>query len=473
MKKDICSANECYNLAIQNMHKHNLITAQKFFYQTIQLNPNHFQALYNLATIFGQNNCLHSAKKYFQQSLQNKEFNIKCWLNLAIVCVELEDWQAVITNAQHYIDAVPKSIKAYLLLGFAYLKSEQYEKAEEYYLRVMQLDSDNMQAKYHLALIYTLQSKNTLALQQLNNQRDIDLDNFTANDCYNLAVIYHKSFQYDKAELCYLNCLLKDKDNFLANYNLASLYHKQQKIPAAIKYYKIALQLRPNAIDISYILSALSGENLKQAPLAYIEKLFDHYANTFEQELQVLKYQSPQQLYEIFINKCSYENIEQKLNILDLGCGTGLAGEAFADVAETITGIDISKNMLEIAAKKNIYTSLDVIDIKQFLQRKLCFDLIIACDTLVYFGDLSNIMQNIALNLHEKGFFVFTVEKLLSSDAKNYYLSSSGRFQHEYEYIEQLSKNFQLNLYHHEEIILRQQNQQNVAGFAFILQKYS
>jgi len=46
--------------------------------------------------------------------------------------------------------------------------------------------------------------------------------------------------------------------------------------------------------------------------------------------------------------------------VLDLGCGTGLVGQALIDNKfEKITGVDCSEGMLQEAEKKDVYTVLN------------------------------------------------------------------------------------------------------------------
>lgn len=46
------------------------------------------------------------------------------------------------------------------------------------------------------------------------------------------------------------------------------------------------------------------------------------------------------------------------LDILDLGCGTGLIGSWFKDYARTLVGVDVSPTMLDMATKKGCYQEL-------------------------------------------------------------------------------------------------------------------
>ena len=54
--------------------------------------------------------------------------------------------------------------------------------------------------------------------------------------------------------------------------------------------------------------------------------------------------------------------------LLDLGCGTGLTGGTLRDMVDDITGIDISENMVEIAHEKDLYETLYVAEVEDFLE---------------------------------------------------------------------------------------------------------
>ena len=53
---------------------------------------------------------------------------------------------------------------------------------------------------------------------------------------------------------------------------------------------------------------------------------------------------------------------------LDLGCGTGLSGQAFIDMIDVLDGIDLSAKMIELAEAKKIYRHLYAGNIINFLQ---------------------------------------------------------------------------------------------------------
>ena len=82
------------------------------------------------------------------------------------------------------------------------------------------------------------------------------------------------------------------------------------------------------------------------------------------------------------------------LRVLDLGCGTGLSGLNLKPWAAHLTGVDLSPEMAEKARARAIYDRLEVAELTGWLaQNQDYYDLIVACDTLIYFGDLEAVMK--------------------------------------------------------------------------------
>jgi predicted TPR repeat methyltransferase len=148
-------------------------------------------------------------------------------------------------------------------------------------------------------------------------------------------------------------------------------------------------------------------------PPAYVRTLFDQYAPRFEEALDHLGYRAPALLRAAIEEVCERTERPAKFaRMLDLGCGTGLAGEAFADMADEIAGVDLSPGMIAEARRKSIYARLETADLLQFLGRQdgASADLVIAADVLVYIADLAPICRQVARVLCPTGFFAFTAE---------------------------------------------------------------
>jgi predicted TPR repeat methyltransferase len=125
------------------------------------------------------------------------------------------------------------------------------------------------------------------------------------------------------------------------------------------------------------------------------------------------------------------ELLGRSLDILDLGCGTGLSGIAFDRLANRLDGIDLSPDMLSKARSRGIYDDLHVADIEVPLSERF-YDLVLAADTLVYMGDLSRVFERVHNTLRSGGHFLLTVEK---DPAENYSLGPKRRWRHSESYL--------------------------------------
>jgi predicted TPR repeat methyltransferase len=139
-----------------------------------------------------------------------------------------------------------------------------------------------------------------------------------------------------------------------------------------------------------------------------------------------------------------------------------LAGVQFKAYSDSLVGVDLSPEMVEIARSRNIYDKLEVAEITEWLNRSAqSFDLIIACDTLIYFGDLSEIMMAAANRLNPGGLLAFTLERC---DRGLFHLGDSGRFSHHRDHVRGAAEAANLGVALLQEGPLRMEYGEEVAG---------
>ncbi|MBU6443808.1 MAG: methyltransferase domain-containing protein [Alphaproteobacteria bacterium] len=176
------------------------------------------------------------------------------------------------------------------------------------------------------------------------------------------------------------------------------------------------------------------AESLKAAARSnprYVRHLFDQFSIDYDERMiGQLSYRAPATLRELAALVLPGR---KGLDILDLGCGTGLAGVAFADRAARLDGVDLSPQMIEKARARGVYADLAVADLETFLEEEGCaYDLILAADTLVYLGDLARVFAGAARRLKKDGVFLFTVEK---KDGEGFELGPKRRWRHSESYL--------------------------------------
>ena len=111
--------------------------------------------------------------------------------------------------------------------------------------------------------------------------------------------------------------------------NLGKALQATGRLSEAAAAYQRALELDPTDVATDHVLSALTGRQMPSTPPSrYIERLFDDYAERFDHHLvESLGYRVPELLH------ATLQSIRPsgRLDILDLGCGTGLCGPLFRD----------------------------------------------------------------------------------------------------------------------------------------------
>lgn len=159
-----------------------------------------------------------------------------------------------------------------------------------------------------------------------------------------------------------------------------------------------------------------SGEPTPAMPEAYVRELFDQYAARYDAALiERLAYRGPAILHEAV--ESVMRAAERKLHfgaMLDLGCGTGLAGAAFRACIDWLVGVDLSPAMVARAASKGLYDRLATCDLQSFLAAEAAntarYHLVVAADVFAYVNDLGPIIAAIARVLAPGGLLAFTVE---------------------------------------------------------------
>ena len=220
----------------------------------------------------------------------------------------------------------------------------------------------------------------------------------------------------------------------------------------AKQHFQKVIHVFPDHHDNSHIAAAkfwlgtLGDGTVDRCPASYIVSLYSTFANNFDDLLiEKLNYRTPTVLRKL-LDECSSHYHNHFDRGLDLGCGTGLSGMAFRDkIHGELFGVDLSPEMIVKAKERQCYNFLQVGDVTTFLTGRstdaLPFDIIFACDVLVYLGDLSELFASVHGALSNNGIFAFSTELLLDDKygTDDYVLHHNARFAHNRSYIEKLA----------------------------------
>lgn len=262
-----------------------------------------------------------------------------------------------------------------------------------------------------------------------------------------------------------------DEEALAQAYNRALALEKAGDVDAAVKAYEevLAIDSDDHGGAAVRIASMGRGETPDKAPDAYVTTLFDQHAEVFEDVLvEQLDYHVPMLVRQ----RLQALGLGPFARMLDLGCGTGLTGGALRDMADDITGIDLSENMVEIAHEKDLYETLYVAEVVDFLEDNddAPFDLVTATDVLPYLGALEALFFGVAENMNAGGLLVFSSETLPDESfaGRSFMVGPHQRFAHAQAYVRERLDATGFDLVELIDITVRKEEGEPIAGHLVI-----
>ena len=249
---------------------------------------------------------------------------------------------------------------------------------------------------------------------------------------------------------------------------LGEISHIVGRRERALEAYEKYLTLKPYDAEISLIVVALRDESPpERAPDEYIQQVYTRFASFYEDNMRdELGYNGPERVGSLLDQ---FLDDTDGLNVLDMGCGTGLSGAPLKSRSESLTGIDLSAEMLKKAETTGIYDILECAEITEWLaNNKSSFDLIVACDACIYFGDLGQIIRPANQHLNPGGWMLVSVEK---GDLYPFHLSDSGRYSHTQRHIEEIATDTGLEVLDIDEGFLRSEYSKPVIALMVLMRK--
>jgi len=384
-------------------------------------------------------------------------------------------------------------------LGTVYLDLSQPEKARTLFERAATLDPPHLSACYNLGRLKQMEQDyygaigiySDIVRQQprfglaWNNlgvaYREIGKPD-EAISCFRRAVAFaadlaeawnnlgvaQDEFQMiENAITSYQKAIEIQPDYASGHFNLGVSLQKLERFEEAANHYDRVLDLNPDDAAARFMLQSLGASSTPDAaPAQHVRRIFDQGAGTFEKILvEHLGYKTPELLYDLV-----RPYLKNEINVLDLGCGTGLGSQFYRPYANLLIGADVSSKMLQKASEKNIYDDLIVFDILEDWEFSQPFDLIYSADVFVYFGNLDPIIQSASTYLTDGGMLAFSVEKL-EDNGTNYKLFPSGRYAHSQMYIQNCLKHHGLEAVEQTASVIRKQSGNEVEGLLVVAKK--
>lgn len=249
---------------------------------------------------------------------------------------------------------------------------------------------------------------------------------------------------------------------------LGELAHIIGKRAQAREAYEQYLVRCPDDAEIQHLLTSLRNDTAPaRVPDECIKQLYERFSEFYEANMcEELGYSGPENLAAAIQDVIDGR---EPLSMLDLGCGTGLAGTTLKSRASRLTGIDLSSEMIAIAHERNVYDQLHVAEITEYLTScDETFDVIFACDALIYFGDLSQVIAPALKILNPDGVIAFSVE---AAAEPPWSLTDSGRYVHHLQHVTEVAERLQLTATYREAFLRMEYGKEVMALYVTMTRK--
>lgn len=423
-------------------------------------------------------------------------------LQMAVQLQRNQQLEGAIELYRRLLAAAPGHPDVLHLLGMALYQMGQAEQGVSLIEQAIEAQPDY--AGFHNNLANICSSLGRIDRARASYLHAIALDPNQADFRNNLGVLYRVTDEPEQAEAEYQRAIELDPAHYRAHNNLGLLAAARGDVEAAVRHYCTSITLRPQQDDghkllgmafyllgrfdeatevyrkwlandpenpvARHHLAACSGaEAPERASDDYVERTFDVFAASFEEQLQNrLSYRAPE-LVAAALGRVLPES-EAQLDVLDIGCGTGLCGPLLRPWAARLTGVDLSVGMLRQADAKGCYDRLFKIELTEFLlkpEQAGAWDLIQSADTLCYFGPLEAVFAAAHRALRPGGWLAFSVEDA-GDAAPGHILNPHGRYSHSRSYLERCLGESGFDCIKTEPVTLRTEAGKPVAGWVVV-----
>ena len=412
-----------------------------------QCRPRHTEALNLLGMLLLQQGRPALAEQTIRQAIQSALGDAAAYANLGATLAAQRRYEAAVTAFSYAIRLRADDADVQIQLGDACRELGQLAEAVAAWRQASLLRPADPELHYRLgsALVEQGQAEEAIAALEITRQ-----GNPSHHDAITLLVtlLHRQGRIVDAGQV------------------VGSAIFDWGATAAAETLLRDWLTLTPDDPVAQHFLIAWFSKDIPpRAADAYVIRLFDQYADQFDEDLQRLQYRAPELIAEAIM--AALGPPDGTLEILDAGCGTGLCGPLLRPYARYLSGVDLSPGMVDKAGQRGGYDDLAVAELTTFLaERPESCDLIASADTLVYFGDLGPVLTAAAAALRSGGWLAFTVEAVDADAAPaGFHLNRSGRYSHTADYVRQRLTLAGLTLATLDRVILRLEYDQPVAGW--------
>jgi len=429
--------------------------------------PKHPFAWKVLGAVLKQMGKINESLVATQKSVQLESQDAEAHNNLGNTLKELGRLDEAEASYKKAIALKPDYAKAYNNLGNTLQELGRLKEAKISLIQAIALKPDYAEAHYNLG--NTLKELGRSDEAEISLRQAIALKPDYAKAYNNLGVTLQELGRLKEAEASYKKAIKLKPDYAKAHYNLGKVYKTIAKYSKAVECFEKTLELSSeDLLGATLQLATLGKRKIPdKTPEKYMQEFYRKKSKNWINFDKKKDNYRGHLLIENAFKKT--HNISKKIDILDMGCGTGSLARILRPYARSLVGVDLSPDMLFKAEEICLYDSLYEKDLSQYLGEVLnYYDTVVAAAVLIHFNDLDNIFFLVRDSLKINGRFIFSI---FEETQKNKDLNSFLMYAHSDDYVTALSNRLNLKIIYRQKDIHEYHKGNSVPAIIYVLEK--
>lgn len=456
---------EPLTLAMQHHSAGRLFEAESLYQQILQADPNQPVVLHFLGVLAHQMGKRDVAVDLIGRALAVHPDYAEAHNSFGIVLKEQQKLNDAVASYHKALSINPDYAEAHYNLGNAHKEQGKLDDAIASYQKALRIKPDYPEAHNNLGLVLMEQGKVNDALASYRVALSINSDYHEAHN--NLGMALMKQGKVCEAVASYHKALATKSDYTQARLNLGLALEQQGELEKAIACFKNVLEIEPDDEQHGarlHLARLGEGEIPERTPKNYMTRFYRSKSKSWGQSSSHYRgHQLVKEAIECIIEK------EQETVVLDLGCGTGNLAGFLRSYANKLDGVDLSPDMLEKSAERDVYDTLVQKDLIMYLEKTPnSYGLIVAAAVLIHFADLETVFSRVWDRLNENGKFVFSLFKAQENEIE---LNSFIMYSHSHLYINQLADRTGFKVCYQKEDVHEYHGEHAVTGLVYLLEK--
>tara|TARA_B110000438_G_scaffold301773_1_gene357572 strand:+ start:218 stop:1942 length:1725 start_codon:yes stop_codon:yes gene_type:complete len=225
MNKEInLNIEKIFNLALQDHRVSKFQSAEDNYKKVLEKDPNHFNTLYLLGTLYFQTQKFDEAKKKFEKSILIQPNHAELCNNFGATLIEMGEYEKSINYLQNAINVNPNYAQAYNNLGSAFRELKEFKKSISLFEKAIHIQPNLIDSYNNLGIVFKELGDFNKAILYFKKAIEFDAQNIRAHQ--NLMESYETLNQEKELNQAILNAKKFIKENPIVKlYECVVLYN--------------------------------------------------------------------------------------------------------------------------------------------------------------------------------------------------------------------------------------------------------